>query len=115
SRKPQSIARPSFASACSVSTIWSSRALKRSFCPLSHRSLGRIESHPPPSRRRDRITTNRPDQFARNQAHRHPFLANARTRRSTGAPQKSGESGFFTDDGIAFTCAGAARAPAAEG
>src|SRR6478736_5156599 len=27
-----------------MSTIWSSRALKKSFCPLSRRSLGRIES-----------------------------------------------------------------------
>src|SRR5208282_3383761 len=27
-----------------MSTIWSSRALKRSFCPLSRRSFGRIES-----------------------------------------------------------------------
>ena len=44
SRKRQSIARLSFASACSVSTIWSRRALNRSFCPLSRRSLGRIES-----------------------------------------------------------------------
>src|SRR5258708_39309267 len=27
-----------------MSMIWSSRALKKSFCPLSRRSLGRIES-----------------------------------------------------------------------
>src|SRR5580698_1658188 len=27
-----------------MSTIWSRRALNRSFCPLSRRSLGRIES-----------------------------------------------------------------------
>src|SRR5580704_18359075 len=27
-----------------MSTIWSSRARKKSFCPLSRRSLGRIES-----------------------------------------------------------------------
>src|SRR5271156_486044 len=35
---------PSFASACPMSTIWSSRARKRSFCPLFRRSFGRIES-----------------------------------------------------------------------
>src|SRR5580698_3999131 len=44
SRKRQSIAQPSLASGWSRSTIWSSRARKRSFCPLSRRSLGRIES-----------------------------------------------------------------------
>jgi hypothetical protein len=38
------LARPSFASAWSRSTIWSSRALKKSLCPLSRRSFGRIES-----------------------------------------------------------------------
>src|SRR5271154_3320618 len=35
---------PSFASACPMSMIWSSRARKRSFCPLFRRSFGRIES-----------------------------------------------------------------------
>src|SRR5271166_1672945 len=39
-----------------------------------------------------------PSTPTRNQADRHRFLANAMTRRSTETPQKSGESGFFTDD-----------------
>jgi hypothetical protein len=40
----QDVAGPSFASAWSKSTIWSSRALKKSLCPPSRRSFGRIES-----------------------------------------------------------------------
>src|SRR5271156_5643533 len=35
---------PSFASACPLATIGSTRARKRSFCPLFRRSFGRIES-----------------------------------------------------------------------
>ena len=35
-----------------MSTIWSSRARKRSFCPLSRCSFGRIESPPPADERR---------------------------------------------------------------
>src|ERR1700758_2123700 len=44
SRKRQSMARASFAKGWATSTIWSSRARNRSFCPLSRRSLGRIQS-----------------------------------------------------------------------
>jgi hypothetical protein len=43
SAERQSMTRPSLASACPISTIWSSRA-QRSLCPLSRRSFGRIES-----------------------------------------------------------------------
>ena len=55
----------------------------------SPRSCARC--HPPPSRRRDKITTKRPDQFARNQADSHRFLANAMTCQPAETPQKSGE------------------------
>src|SRR5450432_3832256 len=41
------MAPASFANGWPLSTIWSSRARKRSFCPLSRRSFGRIESPPP--------------------------------------------------------------------
>ena len=44
--KAESIARPSRVSAWFISTIWSSLARKRSFCPLSRRSLGRIRMLP---------------------------------------------------------------------
>lgn len=46
SRNRQSIARPSFTSAWSPSTIWSSRARNRSLCPLSRRSFGRSPCSP---------------------------------------------------------------------
>ncbi len=66
--------------------IWSSRALKKSSCPLSRRSVGRIES-PSAIRWSDRITTKRPDQFARNQADRRRSAANAMTCQSVETPK----------------------------
>jgi hypothetical protein len=66
-------------------------------CPAA---LSAASNHPPSSRRRDRITTKPADQIARNQANSRSFLTNAIVGRSTETPQKSGESGYFTGDGI---------------
>jgi hypothetical protein len=52
-------------------------------CPAAPRAAS---NHPPPSRRRDRITTKPTDQFARKQPDRRPFLAKAMTRRSPETP-----------------------------
>ena len=56
SRKPQSIARPSFTNACFMSMIWSSRERNRSRSLVSRRSRGRIAKFPAPSARARRIT-----------------------------------------------------------
>src|SRR5437763_12579920 len=45
--------------------IWSSLALNRSFCPVSRRSLGRIESPLFCSPKAKRITANAGDQFCK--------------------------------------------------
>jgi hypothetical protein len=66
-------------------------------CRLSRRSWA-ASNHPPPSRRRDRITSKRADQFARNEAHRRRLPANAVPCQSTETPQESNESGYFTAD-----------------
>ena len=63
----QSIARPRFASAWSMWMIWSSRALKQSFCRCPAAPCA-ASNHAPPSDGATRITAKRPDQFARNQA-----------------------------------------------
>jgi hypothetical protein len=59
--KRQSIDRPSFDSAWYMPTTWSSRALKRSFCLLSRRSLSRSNRPPSSRRRRAGIRTKRSD------------------------------------------------------
>ena len=51
---------PSLASGWSVSTIWSSRARNRSVCPLSRRSLDRIELPPTKPTERQNSRSNDP-------------------------------------------------------
>lgn len=80
-----------------------SRALrKRSFCPLSRRSLGRIEA-PLPFRSRNRENhTARRRSNRKETARKHPAPRENRYLPITGNVARSVGYGYFTGDGISM-------------
>ena len=90
-------ASPSLASGRPMSTIWSSRARKRSLCPLSRRSFGRIANRSVASPTTENHAS-RPDSICKIRALSTIHTGKNEYSKTSANAHNQDASGFFTDD-----------------